>query len=137
MANEGFNWIETITLIDMVVEPSLSEGASSGARNDQIEPLGIAGFLKEVVGPEPKRADGVGYGSVAREEDPLRGGLGGLMASNFLKQVECISVGQIHVGDDDKRRDAGFEQGSPGSLDVLDQDDIEPTPLEMTREFGA
>ena len=60
MADEGFNWIETIALIDMVVEPSLSERASAGTRNDEIEPLGIAGFLKEIVGPKPKGADGVG-----------------------------------------------------------------------------
>ena len=103
-----------------------------GATRDEVEAGRLAGLFEEIVGAESERAHGVGNRSEAGQEDPLTAVS---VVAHRLQKIQCIAVGQAHVGKNDERLASLFEQQSARIRQVDCAFYLPAAALEMTHQL--
>src|SRR6185436_6641522 len=99
-AYESFRCIAAVFRRRALAQLSLRAGAACSARDHEVQPLKLAGFLQEIERSKPKRPDRIGDASVSGEKKPFATPGG---RSYSFEQIESVTVGQAHIGYDYER----------------------------------
>ena len=95
VSDKSLRRIALVSLLGMFKQAALGIGAASRAIDDHIQPFQVAGFFQEIISTQTQSPHRVGDAAIASEEYPF---CIGLLRADFLHQIECIAVGQVHVG---------------------------------------